>query len=103
MSNRVIKRSAVKRDLHAHFVYIGADSEEAAFRFLSAAEESFRDLARNPLMGAACQLRGQHARSFRRWRVKGFENYWIFYRLISGGIEIARVMHGARNLERLLE
>jgi toxin ParE1/3/4 len=103
MSSRVVKHSAAKRDLKAHFVYIGADSEEAAFRFLSAAEESFQDLARNPLMGAACQLRGQRAKSFRRWRVKDFENYLIFYRLLKDGIEIARVMHGARNLEQVLE
>jgi plasmid stabilization system protein ParE len=75
MSSRVVKHSAAKRDLKAHFVYIGADSEEAAFRFLSAAEESFQDLPRNPLMGAACQLRGQRAKSFRRWRVKDFAQF----------------------------
>lgn len=102
MSDRVIKRGAAKRDLKAHFVYIGADSEQAAFRFLSAAEESFQDLARNPLMGAVCQFRGQGARTFRRWRVNGFEKYLIFYRVIGDRIEIARVMHGARDLERLL-
>lgn len=102
MNSRVIKRGAAKRDLKAHFVYIGADKEEAAFRFLSAAEESFQDLARNPLMGAACQLRGQGTKTFRRWRVKDFENYLIFYRIIGDKIEIARVMHGARDLERLL-
>jgi len=102
MNNRVMKRSAAKRDLRAHFVYIGADNEEAAFRFLSAAEESFQDLALNPLMGAVCQLRGQSARMFRRWRVNGFENYLIFYRVIGDRIEIARVMHGARDLEQLL-
>lgn len=103
VNSRVIRRVAAKRDLQAHFAYIAEDNEGAAFRFLSAAEESFHDLARNPLMGVACRLRGQRAKGFRRWRVKGFENYLIFYRRIGGGVEIARVMHGARDLERLFE
>jgi plasmid stabilization system protein ParE len=35
--------------------------------------------------------------------VKGFENYLIFYRVIRDRVEIARVMHGARDLERSFE
>jgi len=37
----------------------------------------------------------------RSWTVTGFENYLIFYRPVEGGIEILRVVHGARDLENL--
>jgi toxin ParE1/3/4 len=103
MNVRIQKKVAAKRDLIEHFLYIGADSDGAALRFLSAAEESFHALAQNPEMGVACQLQGPRATGLRRWRVTGFENYLIFYRPIKGGIDVARVLHGARDIERLFK
>jgi len=103
MSGRVQKKVAAKRDLVEHFLYIGADSDDAALRFLAAAEESFHELAQNPEMGAVCQLQGPRVKGLRRWRVTGFENFLIFYRPIKGGIDVARVLHGARDIERLFK
>ena len=101
MTGRVEKKSAAKRDLFEHFLYIGADSDDAALRFLAAAEESCRALAQNPEMGVVCQFQGPRTKGLRRWRVKGFENYLIFYRPIRDGIDVARVLHGARDIELL--
>ncbi len=39
----------------------------------------------------------------RRWRIRGFENFSIFYFPIEDGIEVVRVLHGAREIERLFE
>ncbi len=71
MTVRVQKKASAKRDLIENFLYIGADSDDAALRFLAAAEESFRELAQNPEMGVACQFRGLREKGLRRWRVKG--------------------------------
>jgi toxin ParE1/3/4 len=38
----------------------------------------------------------------RHFPVDRFRKYLIFYRPIEGGIELLRVLHGARNLEQLL-
>ena len=38
----------------------------------------------------------------RRIRVPGFANYLIFYRPTAEGIEVFRVVHGARDLRSLL-
>jgi len=38
----------------------------------------------------------------RRWRVKGFENWLIFYQVTKAGAEIVHVTHGARDIENLL-
>jgi len=32
------------------------------------------------------------------WPIKGFKNYLIFYRPIEQGVEIVRVLHGARDM-----
>ena len=103
MSLRVLKHRAATRDLLEHFDYIATDSEAVALRFLSAAEESLRDLSQNPTMGMACEFRGPRGKGLRRWRVKGFENYLIFYRPFGDRIEIARVLHGARDLKQLFQ
>jgi toxin ParE1/3/4 len=34
--------------------------------------------------------------------VTEFKKYMIFYRPIEGGIEVLRVIHGARNIQNLL-
>jgi len=103
MNLRVLKHRAAMRDLAEHFDYIALDSEAAALRFYSAAEASFRDLAQNSTMGVACEFRAPKGKGLRRWRIKGFENYLIFYRPFIDRIEITRVLHGARNLKRMFE
>jgi len=85
------------------FVYIGGDSEESAMRFLRAADETFLELARMPGMGVATSFTDERDRDLRRWRVRGFENFLIFYRPMEDGIEVIRVLHGAREMERLFE
>jgi toxin ParE1/3/4 len=46
------------------------------------------------------RLREELAARLRRFPVG---NYVVFYRSIAGGIEIARVLHGARDLPPLFE
>jgi hypothetical protein len=38
----------------------------------------------------------------RQQAIKGFRRYLIFYRLIDSGVEILRVIHGARDIEDIL-
>lgn len=39
----------------------------------------------------------------RRWPIPGFRNYLIFYRPMENGVEIVRVLHGARDIAAALE
>jgi toxin ParE1/3/4 len=103
MLRRVIRRPAANRDLIDCFEYIGTDSEESATRFLRAAEDTFLALARMPGMGVAISFSDSRDRNLRRWRIRGFENFLIFYRPLEDGIEVIRVLHGAREIERLFE
>jgi toxin ParE1/3/4 len=72
-------------------------------RFLRAAEETFLDLAGMPGMGVATSFGDLGDRNLRRWRIRGFENFLIFYRPLEDGVEVLRVLHGAREIERLFE
>ena len=54
-------------------------------------------------MGILCGFRKPATRRLRRWPVKGFENWLIFYQARRDGVEIVHVMHGARDIESLLD
>jgi toxin ParE1/3/4 len=103
MLRRVIRRPAAIRDLIDCFHYIGEDREESAMRLLRAAEDTLLELAQMPEMGVAVSFERSRDRKLRRWRIRGFENFLIFYCPIEDGIEVIRVLHGAREIERLLE
>lgn len=69
--------------------------------FLRACNIGIQALAQMPELGRARNFRNPRFSSVRAWPVKGFERYLIFYRPLADGIEILRVIHGARDLERL--
>lgn len=100
---RVYQRAAARRDLIEHFVYLaGSASLDTAERFLAHAEESFDDLARQPMIGAPLTLRPAELAGLRKWRVTEFDNYLIFYMPKPDGVSIVRVLHAARDWWSLL-
>jgi toxin ParE1/3/4 len=102
MSRRIVRRETATEDLIETYVYIGLDSPDAAERFLSAAERTFEMLAETPRMGRRWDSTLAHLQDVRLWRVKGFENWLVFYLPLADGVEILRVIHGARNLDDVL-
>jgi toxin ParE1/3/4 len=101
MADHVLQRRLARSDLIGIALHIGRDSEAAASRFLKAAEETFEQLLRSPQLGAMGEFRSRHLEGIRRWRVNGFENFLVFYRPVDDGIEIIRILHGARDIESL--
>lgn len=99
----ITKRLAAAADLLEHFVFIGKDSEDAAQRFLQSAEATFKLLGRRPEMGKLAEHRSPLLRGMRSFPVKDFSKYLIFYRPVQDGIEVVRVIHGARDIPAMFE
>jgi toxin ParE1/3/4 len=74
---------------------------DVARRFLHSANVSFQALAKMPELGAQRTFRNPRWSAVRAWPVKGFERNLIFYRPLTDSVEILRVIHGARDIERL--
>jgi toxin ParE1/3/4 len=99
----VFKRPVARRDLVEHYVHLienaGLDTAE---RFLACAEESFTDLVGQPRIGALVNSSRAALAGMRKWHVKDFDNFLIFYLSHSRGISIIRVLHAARDWWKLL-
>lgn len=100
---RIYKRAAARRDLEDHFVYLAQKAGlDVAERYLINAEASFDDLARQPLIGAQLILQQPALADLRKWRVRSFDNYLIFYQPRPDGVSIVRVLYAARDWWSLL-
>jgi toxin ParE1/3/4 len=84
-----------QRDLDSIYDYIARESISAANEILDALRERFRLLASQPLLG---QFRAELAPNVRSFSVG---NYVIFYRPVRVGIEVTRVIHSARDIDKL--
>ena len=100
----VYRRLAARRDLISHYVYLFENAGEAvADRFLNNAEASFDELLRHPNIGVPLTLRRSELADLRKWQVRDFDNFLIFYQQRSKDISIVRVMHAAQNWWSLFE
>ena len=99
----VYQRAAARRDLVEQFVYLAEQAGlDTAERFLTNAEASFNDLARQPMIGAPLTLRHPNLAGMRKWRVKDFDNHLGFYQPRPDGVSIVRVLDAASDWWRLL-
>ena len=55
-----------------------------------------------PGIGSPKTFRNKRLVGIRSWRVKGFPKQVILYRATGDGIKVLAIVHGARNLPRLL-
>ena len=76
---------------------ISKESHGAAKRFRQKVEYTFQMLTKMPELGERCSSAHPKYRKVRVWRVSGFSNYLIFYRIGEETLEVPRVVHGARN------
>lgn len=82
-------------DLAEIHAYIARDNETAANRVIKEFFDLFHLLAKNPNMG---QLREDLRPNL---RLISHRNYAIFFYSIPHGVEIAGIVHGARDIEAL--
>jgi toxin ParE1/3/4 len=94
---RVVVRPRAFTDLADIWAYIAEDSVKHADRFAALVNSEFRTLARQPHMGRCRPELAAGLRSFPVGR------YVIFYVALPKGVEIVRVLHGARDIGSILQ
>jgi len=90
--SRVRKTVLAETDLADIWFYIALDNPDAADGLIDKIEQQSGLLARNPKLGRVRPELMEDLRSF------PIGNYVVFYRPEPEGIEIVRVVHGARDV-----
>ena len=103
MRRRIRKRQQALSDLEDQYAYLGQHNNEAADRFLAAAQKAMEEIRQTPGIGWQKPSKNRLLLGIRVWRLPGFPNYLLFYREAGDAIEIIRILHGARDLERRLQ
>ncbi len=102
---KVVYRQAASDDVVRQFRYYLVDQNvpEIATRFTEALQRTIEKLREHPLVGARCRLGKPELENLRSWPVAGFESIRIYYLAYHDAIQVIRVLHGKRDLKRILE
>lgn len=84
-------------DLDEIYDFIATDNSTAALRFIKLLEKKCQWLAKSPAIGRKRRELSLELRSF------PIEKYIIFYRPVQNGIQVIRILHGARDVEDIFE
>ena len=104
MKGVIRRRARAREDLIAIFQrYAREAGIGVARRFRAEAEASFKRLASMPGMGTKYDADNPALGELRYFPLSaGFQIYLVFYRPMRDGIEVARVLHGARDIQGIL-
>ena len=91
----VLWSDAARDDLLAIYEYIAVDSPLTADRFIDKIEQRAKRLAASPTVGRPRPELGPGIRSV------AMGNYLLLYRIVRGGVQIARVISAHRDLSHL--
>lgn len=85
---------------HYRYYLIEQSASAVASRFVDSVRSSVYQLLPHPRMGAP--VRGS-IRGLRSWPVQGFEAFRIYYLEDEKTLRVVRVLHGMRNVRRILK
>jgi toxin ParE1/3/4 len=92
MGRRIVYSPDSRRDYEEIYLYIAADNPAAAERLLRTFDEKLQLALTAPGMGEPHPELGKGIRTLKAGR------YIIFYREVPEGIQVVRVIHGARDI-----
>ena len=94
MAGAILSRAA-ERDLADIWAYIAANDVPTADAWLGEIERTCETLSSFPGIGRRREDLGRQILSF------PIGAYIVFYRPTDGGIELARILHGSRDIDRI--
>lgn len=95
--SRVRFSPAARLDLDGILTHLNGQSSDRARTFLTSFKLSRDTYALSPLLGPSAEGYAPGLRCFTVW------NYVCFYRPVANGIQIVRILHGARDIPRIFE
>lgn len=95
---------AARADISTYFKYLlEKASPTIALRFRAQVEHSANALAQHPEIGSLVFPGGPGLLGVRSWPVPTFLAMRLYYTHESGSVQILRVLHGKRDIQRILQ
>lgn len=79
MTLRIFITPQANIDIDNLFDYIAQNNTDAALKFFDAARNTIAKIAKNPALGSLYNINNPRLQGLRKWSIKGFEKYLIFY------------------------
>jgi len=98
----VLSDSAIADILEQVDWYLGQSGRPLARRWEKAVTSAISYVVTHPAAGPLCTCKSPELRGVRRTAIPGFPKHLLFYRFDEAEVFVLRVVHGARDLERLL-
>ena len=99
---KIIYSEYVATDIEEIYEYIAANDENAAYKMIERIEHVILSLSDFPQLGSISKIKELHAKSIRMIPV---EKYLVFYKINKQNdeLQILRIIHGARDYEKLIK
>jgi len=103
MRKQIRRTKQLRRDIIDIYRYIYERNPRAAENVLDAIERSIKSLLDTPGIGRIWDSPDPRLQAMRIAIVTPYRNYLIFYRPSAHGVEVYRLIHGARELGRIMD
>ena len=102
---KVSYRQTASDDLVRQFRYYltVVDVPEIAIRFRDAVHRTIKALRQNPFVGPRYFSSNPQLQNLRSWPVVGFEVIRVYYIADEEVFQVIRILHGKRDVKRMLE
>jgi plasmid stabilization system protein ParE len=102
---KIVIRTAAQRDILSQVAYLIDESAyDAALRFSDAVNDAIEQVRNNPEIGSPTEFKNPRLKNLRSWAVPGFEDIRVYYlQPDDKTLRVVRVLHGKRDLGRILE
>jgi toxin ParE1/3/4 len=103
MTKKIVITPKASQDLDDCFAYISEDNPEIALRFFDSTRLTIAQIARMPGIGSIFVTENDRLKELRKWSVKDFRKYLIFYIDRDEVVEIVRILYATRDISSILD
>lgn len=103
MTKKIVITPKASQDLDDCFAYISHDNPEIALQFFDSTRITIAQIARMPGIGSIFVTENERLQGLRKWSVKDFRKYLIFYINRAEVVEIVRILYATRDISSILD
>jgi toxin ParE1/3/4 len=103
MTKKIFITPKASKYLDDRFTYISQDNPEIALQFFDSTRLTIAQIARMPEIGSIFVTENDRLQGLRKWSVKDFWKYLIFYIDRGEVVKIVRILYATRDISSILD